>query len=667
MYMWNPPSYPNVREQSCLEVEKLLGTLPLELFMPSISVQIKAGAHSLPSSELKHLLQEVRGGSYPVLDFHLWLLEDLKVPDSRLRRDLEKNLLSYSILQVFIFFIHSIGFKFGRAYGKDFFLFSNLLMNHADGILAATEGVQPKIFEFSRKFWGEYSNEWLVSQSIQKWDLPLSDLRFLQIGHKWSPVKIAPLAAALAFEKHEALEDLLAVLDRLNSVIQIREEVIDLKKDGLKGILTYPIARALKAIGIAPSPQFEMDTVFGSLLLTKAIPDLVQECMSVAEDCELRLQGLSLPSFASYARQLKGQLLSLADLYNVNASSKKDSEESLTPWEFIYDPQPKLDAAIAQAERFLLSDTSFRESWEVHRWGLFGCPELSSSIFHSALILDNLAASGTKRTDLIADTILRYQKNNHQYFDQPNPLPPDIDTLGILLRILRQASAPPELLQRFEQPLQWLERHALGDGTLPTHFCLDRPGYLTRLGVNRCAVVSANLLLGLIGLDTSRFRPLVLRSAAKLFRQVAESGMNCVKQYAHSFGIWILLELKQALWEKEWAEPIREAMFAAEKALLEQFELATAKADLKCLDAAFLILIQSQHQQKPYEARWLETILGKQYTDGSWDAEPFYVMPAMDHLQDWYRSRTMTTSFCHLALKTRAQFIAFAGSSSDIS
>ena len=49
--------------------------------------------------------------------------------------------------------------------------------------------------------------------------------------------------------------------------------------------------------------------------------------------------------------------------------------------------------AVSMAERYLLSDTSFRESWETHREGMLGLPVVSS-MFPAGLILEIMCRRG---------------------------------------------------------------------------------------------------------------------------------------------------------------------------------------------------------------------------------------------------------------------------------
>ncbi len=95
------------------------------------------------------------------------------------------------------------------------------------------------------------------------------------------------------------------------------------------------------------------------------------------------------------------------------------------------------------AEAFLLSDVTFRESWETHREGMLGA-DLVSARFPAGLILEILQRTGHRLPDAVDEFIAHAETNGFRYYDHPAS-DPDADTVGAVLRVLKYADSRREL------------------------------------------------------------------------------------------------------------------------------------------------------------------------------------------------------------------------------
>ncbi len=155
------------------------------------------------------------------------------------------------------------------------------------------------------------------------------------------------------------------------------------------------------------------------------------------------------------------------------------------------------------AEAFLLSDVTFRESWETHREGMLGADEVSAR-FPAGLILEILSRTGHGLADAVDEFIAHAETNGFRYYDHPAS-DPDSDTVGAVLRLLRYADEKKRPSASLIAMLRCIDRLLEERGEIPVWLgdCAepnsDRPPTLT-LG-SRCGTVAAHLLLGL-----ARFR-----------------------------------------------------------------------------------------------------------------------------------------------------------------
>jgi hypothetical protein len=306
------------------------------------------------------------------------------------------------------------------------------------------------------------------------------------------------------------------------------------------------------------------------------------------------------------------------------------------------------------AKAAILSDPSFREAWEVHRWGFLDSPLIISRRYPVGLVLENLAETGCEVSDPLDALVADYCQAGYRYLDPaPNraehALPPDSDTLGVMLRLIRHSKQREAHLRRLEQPLEWLGRASPVNGTLPMYLLegVDRAEWTKHfsgmIGM-ACDGVTAGALLGL-----ARTLPDVPLTCAELLRReslalgarVERFGVGGCSCYRVEYLCYILSTLAV-----EMRPPAGEQLCAIAGSLIERTK---RRVRLSPQEAALLTLACLALAQ-PAEAGWLAVILGGQRYDGTWEPEPLYLTPFTDGMQVWYSSRLVTTSFCYRAL-----------------
>jgi hypothetical protein len=319
---------------------------------------------------------------------------------------------------------------------------------------------------------------------------------------------------------------------------------------------------------------------------------------------------------------------------------------------------PPLGKAIEMAEAFLLSDLTFRESWEVHREGMFGAPEVTSR-FPVALIVEVLCAHGHDLAPQIDELRAHFRATKFRYYDHPTSAL-DTDTLGAFLRLepyARQSARADGLLAA---ALDCLDRAAQKTGSVPVWIpdCDELsegampPGLYLGEG---CATVAAHLLIGLSEFDFADHRTMIERAASRLFERLLRLGVAANINYPALHAMGVFFRLASRLERQDLTAALRGQLLEVRRTLLAELEDATARTIITPQDAALLVLACA-HADEPrlLRPRWTSLMLKRQRHDGSWTGEPFAATPNRGGSVTWYATNTLTTALCYDALKRTA-------------
>jgi len=468
--------------------------------------------------------------------------------------------------------------------------------------------------------------------------------RFDHAGERLAPLKLSPLAAAILAGRTDDLERLDGLLERLNTVFGLIQEARDLRRDLQAGRRSGLIEATLEASRIAADDPDWAERLIGAMVLSGALEDPVRFARGELAAARAASTELGLDGFRAYLDRLESSLDRVRTLF------KPGGRGEAAPQAAIGFLRPAVDTpglALETATAFLKSDPIFRESWEIHRYGLFGRAEVTSR-FPAGLTLEILCETGRAPHGRVDEFIAYQAEHRFSYFDHPEIVLRDADTLGLALRLWGHGSQPDgRFREELETVLAVMERSVLPDGRIPVW--LEGAPDGVRLVGEGCGVVEAHLLLGLLAFDAGRFEAIAARSAGGLFARFAHQGVGISVNYPGLYTLAAVRRLAVALddvgIQVEW-KPAYRAALAAE---LDRVAFTPQ-------DAAFAIsACPDPDLGDLYREDWPVLIRKHQRPDGSWNAEPFCFVANRGNQATWYSSRTLTTAFCYRGMVMAAK------------
>ena len=469
-------------------------------------------------------------------------------------------------------------------------------------------------------------------------------------------VAIARAAAELGTADVDTMAEIVAAYLR---GAQFRAELVFLQADANAGRRTGPMALLLAESGAALEGLEASEALAGATFTSVRLARWIRAEQARVAAALARARSVKAVCFARELSTLDSDLDLLAQAAGIVDLT---GTAALPPRTLCAEPTPDLADALRRARAALLADPSMREAWEVHRWGLFDRPELTARKFPMALVIEHLAAAGLD-VGTLADGVLRaYRADNYRYFDEPCPMPPDIDSFGAMLRIGAHAADRGRASEIIATPLGWLRSSMPADGDAPLWLLEGPPddGWaeaFTALIGGSCVGCQVHLALGLL---SQRELPLARRLSSAVARKLSQSGVAISAFYGAPYLMLILAELERALVREGGVEPSVLAVLAAERDRLIDEQ---ARTDTTHQTAALLLLAtEGDGALREQRRLWLDRVLRAQRSDGAWDDAPVYTVPRRGGLSSWYSSRLLTTAICHRALaRALNQKGAFAG------
>ena len=635
------------RDEYWPEVEQFFDGLAPSLYPLGLLLKNNLAILYSGSGQFKDIL--TRSQDYPALDLHLWLLDDLGMAEDEARRELERRLLV------------GMALAFAAGYARDCLLdanspFDNRLVFLEQALVQASTLQFARLFPEDSPFWPVYRACWRDYAQASLAETCRQAEPLAGVGLKLAPARLPAAAVALKAGRAELLPQLLVMIDGLNRIFEVQRAILAFRYDLKRGHYSYPILRTLQAAGLDPQHPVSPERALGALVLTGAGRELCQESLAELAACRRLAAELGLANFGAYLDTVEGPVRSLLDLLSLTLSPAAQPIEPAEPVAFIPYREP-LPQALAMTEGYLLSDLTFRESWDVQRGGVFDRPEITARAFPSGLIVEVLCEHGHHLPQQIDQIFAELQANGFQYYDYLPAALPDADDLGLLLRLARYSDRPAAHREILNTPLAWLARSLPPSGQVPVWFSPDRPGEEAGRPVliwgHSCTTTEANLLLGLIDYDWDGYRAIIEPAALSLFERILSRGLSASLYYLPPFSLWVTLKLIAALEDKAGSPALRHKSEQVTSLLLDRLALEAARPWLSPQEAALLTLACFAHPAaRPlFRPGWLTILLKSQRHDGSWDGEPLFLIPDRN-LTAWYSSRPVTTAYCYHALKT---------------
>lgn len=658
--------YQPSRDRYWPEIETFFSQLPPHLFRQSVLLKNNLATFYADSGQFKDILRRDR--DHPMLYLHFWLLDDWACLASAVRETLEKQLLLAMTFAFAAVYTQETILDEGSNFDSSFLFLQQTLLQQADIHLAQLFPGSHRFWEYHRAFWQDYAESLLIPPNLQ---LPAPDPRPLAF------TKIPAAAVAFSLHRDEELPQLYAMLDRLNLVFQILRDISTLRRDLAHRRWSYPILKTMLAAGLDRLQPVSPERLLGALVLTGTVEKIAQECLAELEAGRTLAESLHLPTFSLYFAGLKEWVVEVRDLFDLKPklSEKRDRARRSPLFVPAVETLPKV---IEMAEGYLLSDLTFRESWEVQRRGIFGVAEMTGKAFPMGLIAEILSRHDHNMAASINEVFATLHATGFRYYDHPH-LPPDADDLGLLLRLYPFSAQPEQHRAMLQEPLRWLENSVGTSGEIPVWMkqveADDGPIYpfLALWGQN-CAAVEANVLLGLLDYDWAGYRGLIEKSAAGWCDRVSTQGLGAAHHYVPLYALWTALELIFKLNERLTLDmpgagenPLQHSLILTIQVLIEHLALETQRSRFTPQEAAFLILaskrlaqMQSSWQPKDmfaialprFNPEWMTLLCKSQRYDGSWAGEALFGTPTRGEFAAWYNSRSVTSAFCYHALKT---------------
>jgi hypothetical protein len=706
--------YQRQRDQFWPAVEHFFAQLPPRLFRQGVLLQNNLATFYADTGQFKDILCRER--DHPLLYLHFWLLDDWDQPDSANRNEFEQRLFLAMLFAFAAVYTHESILDESTNFDNSYLLLERALTQQADLHLAHLFPGSSPFWTYHRAFWQEYAEAFLMTTDPSPLlrtgrQPPTANLR--RLAEKLAFTKIPTAAVALSMGREDILPEVCARLDGFNRVFQSMREIATLRRDLAQRNFTYPILRTMQEAGLDPRQPLPSEQILGAMVLSGSIAKICQENLTELEECRTATQTLHLPSFAAYLRGIEAWVAEVQELFsvkkgptaqNLGATPRKRSASHLglrAPQRPLFAPHvDTLPKVIEMAEGYLLSDLTFRESWEVQRRGVFGLAEMTAKAFPMGLIALALCQHGHDMSEPIDEVFSTLQATGFRYYDHPH-LPPDADDLGLLLRLYPYSSQPERHREVLQAPLRWLQNSLGESGEIPVWLktppnTVDGVEYpfLSLWGQN-CATVEANVLLGLLAYDGEGYRHLIETSAKHWCESWLTKGLSATRHYVPLYALWLALELIAKLGyvtpgvspaemknppdsggeeslgsvqldvgEEGWSNRLDKVV----RTVMECLAVEANRPGLTSQDAAFLSLacLSSGNQEtlsvfakRTLRVRlpdWITLLCKTQRYDGSWADEPLFGTPTRGELATWYSSRTVTTAFCYQALKTYEKY-----------
>jgi hypothetical protein len=602
-------------------VDAFFDELPGDLYRQGKLLRENLASQRSATGEFHDILR--RTDDHPLLHYHLWLLDDLDVTHDDRRAALEQQLFAAMVSS---FALHAL---LADMHSLDSFIDARFA-----GLADALR--RDEIQRFASLI-GIGSSVWETHQSVWNGSAAAAESA---TEDRQAPFVLSGLAVFETCGRGNDRESLLATLGHLNAVLATKRDLLSIRPDLYRGLITAPIRLMLDASGLSSDAVGDPDRALGAMLLERSIAAVEPSWRSNLEGLTDGAARLGLPTLGRYGSFLETVMADIGASLDLGAGDRVIT----TPPRFEPVSDPMRDA-IAMAERFLLADPSFEEAWEVHRWGMAGASEVTAR-FPSGLVIEVLGKRGHDVADLVDDFFRQAAERRFAYYDHPDLPYVETDTLGTMLRLYaysKQTDWHRDLLDEFIAPL---EKYVGSDGRLPV-WLVDRPTNDLLLGEG-CGTIAVNLVRGLLEYDTERFASLAEPAAGLLVEDFTTRGASITVNYPRSYLLAAMAELLVRL--------ERSGLMAGDMAweqLARQIETETIRDRLTPQHAACLTLACGHSSTAALlEESWMSAILKGQSFDGGWEGEPLFFAPNRGGTTTWHRSRLLTSALCYDALAT---------------
>jgi hypothetical protein len=634
------------------DVDRLFAALPLALSRQLKLLEYELALRYSRTGQLHDVFLDP--GHPPALSVATWLLHDLEIPSGATRDELERRLFVASVLLVAR--VQTVeGLRDPGGFTTD----DRIAVVQWLSDRAATEVA--RVVPRDSSYWDAYdviaSEDATRLAALSEPDPGRdtgNDPEALLASPFSAPLRLVGIATLAAADRLDVGDGVAEMLDKMADACQVMADLASMHRDLELGRVSYPVAFIARAARVPIGPATRPEVILGAMIATGSLRPIVESALDRLRSARDIAIHLRLPTFAAFLSDaevhFEGQLSSWT------VGGRRDGSR-LAP--AVNPSIPPLPEALGMAEGFLLADPTFRESWETHREGMLGRPEVASR-FPVGLILEILCRRGLHVRGAIDEFLDFTVANGFRYYDHPRS-GVDSDTIGAFLRLRPHATASGAHDHAATDVLACLERNVQATGAIPVWLtgCAgveESESTVIALGEG-CGTVSAHLLLGMLAAG-GEHRASINIGAQSLLDRIGSIGLAANVNYPPLFalGAWFrLLTLLDAPDPPASARSIEVARSVLTDALLRVVSTTPVTAQ----DAALLTLAcHEANRQDLIDTAWLVRVLKRQRFDGSWIGEPFAAAPNRGRSVSWYSSTLLTTALCYDALARHGKGLA---------
>ncbi len=579
-----------------LEVERRLDRLPEHLRTAASDFLSQIARNCAPSGRFWDF--EAGDDGYPLFDTLLLSFADAGLVDERARRAVFEG-FAHTLLATAA---DELALELGPPPAPSLFRLSQAFQLEAGRCFGALFPPDSAFHETYRKAWQDHLEclLWHQANHIEARN-PYRDQDWLTAGHRWAPLKSGMAAVFCACGREAELPVLERLLDELNTLFQVRREILAIRRDAARHVHSLAIDRIAACLPDRHLAADRPEAILGALLLFNPMSALIRDCVARLAFCRTLCGQLALTSLEPVLDRFGSSFETLNDLFSLRKARPDPRHASVPPPEeergFVITSDPGLAARIEAADAYLLADAQFRESWEVHRWGFLGEGQLTARVFPGGLILEMLLDGGLDLADRLDAHFANWRAIDCRYFEEACPLPPDADSLGLMLRLFGHSRRRDAHAALIRPALDRMMANVAEDGDIPTYFAAqprdEEPrDYFRQIAGNDCTGVKAGLLLGLLRCGDDSCRALAGRLQARVFDAVAASGQATNSYYCSGYWLWMMFRALDPAAAAE-ASSAAGARGRVVDVLRETFDHLDGTAHRSAQQAAWLVLCRS--------------------------------------------------------------------------
>jgi hypothetical protein len=648
------------RKQHYCEIEEYFDNLPPELYRQGRLLRNNLAVHFSNTGRLGDILSSL--GDYPHADMPFCFLDDFGFQEGQTRNRIEKHLFFANLFSFATIYTQDSILNERTFCDHDYIFLTNALSQQMDHHFYSCLPAGSIFWEYHRKFWGAYAQatlfNWGMHHERSRLVLPEDVLQSIDL---LAPYKLIPIVVALLAGREDDIPKLLTIMDHLHTIQMILHDLSTLEEDLQQGKYSYPIVRMMAEMRAPLDTQYNPEGVLMAMAIIKFFSRILEECQDHLKSCRRGASELNLIAFMAYLDEVEARIHEVKDIYvhrEISGTEMGGSQQRMKSHKPLDLPiSDTLAKAIKMAEGYLLSDLTFKESWEVYRRGLAGAAVVTAR-FPAGLIIEILCSHGHDLSVQVDSFFQHCQDTNFSYYDHPTLAFADTDTLGVLLRLYRYTDNHDAYQKVLEILLGWMRASVQDSGRIPVWINTSRrpeqeENQSVRLIGEGCGAIEAKLLCGLIQYDWGSYKVLIQDSAAQILERFIQHGAGITVNYPRQYCLWRINQLLVELHRHSLRAEIQILVQAASETYPEYVAVATRLYRITPQESALLTLASlGSPAEHLFDRRWVTILLKNQRSNGSWYGEPLFFVPNRGELTTWHSSHQLTTAFCYAALKT---------------